>query len=137
MMYYKCYKIFINCFIQIFIYKTKIKFSRERDVATALKLVGGTRVRGCPVDDVGASVNIWVIRDHDKYKGLTAKEIGKKYQGFYTDTRTQNNRRKPVDKANPHKPVYLKNATKAGEKDEVVNRNEAIAKKTMDEDETF
>ena len=108
--------------------KTKIKFSRERDVAAALKLIGGTRVRGCPVDDVGATVNIWVIRDHDKYKGITAKVLGKKYQGFYTDSRTTravNKRSKPIDKALvPGSTVSLQNATKAGEKDVVKNTNE-------------
>ena len=63
----------------------RVKVTRERDVAAALKLVGGTRVRGCPVSDVGAAVNIWVIRNHDKYKNHTAKELGKLYVGFYTD----------------------------------------------------
>ena len=121
--------------------KTKIKFSRERDVAAALKLIGGTRVRGCPVDDVGATVNIWVIRDHDKYKGITAKELGKKYQGFYTDSRTMrpaNKRSKPIDKAYPPgSPVYLKNATKAGEKDEVKNTNEYNSKLAEEENDNY
>ena len=65
----------------------RIKVSRERDVAAALKLIGGTRVRGCPVESVGETVNIWIIRNHDKYKGMTAKELGKLYIGFYTDVK--------------------------------------------------
>jgi len=65
----------------------RIKVTRERDVAAALKLIGGTRVRGCPVESVGETVNIWIIRNHDKYKGMTAKELGKLYIGFYTDVK--------------------------------------------------
>jgi len=120
--------------------KTKIKFSRERDVAAALKLIGGTRVRGCPVDDVGATVNIWVIREHDKYKSMTAKVLGKKYQGFYTDSRTMrpaNKRSKPIDKAYPNSDVYLRNTTKAGEKDEVRNTNEYNSKLADQEHDEF
>ena len=63
----------------------RIKVTRENDVAEALKLIGGIRVRGCPVGGVGSHVNIWIIRNHDKYKGLTAKELGEKYKGFWTD----------------------------------------------------
>jgi len=63
----------------------RIKVTRERDVAAALKLIGGIRKRGCPVDGVGDNVNIWVIRNHEKYKNHTAKELGKLYVGFYTE----------------------------------------------------
>ena len=63
----------------------RVKVSRENDVANALKLVGGVRKRGCPVKHVGDNVNIWIIRDHDKYKDMTAKELGSKYVGFWTD----------------------------------------------------
>ena len=65
----------------------RIKVTRERDVAAALKLIGGIRKRGCPVEGVGETVNIWVIRDHDKYNNHTAKELGKLYVGFYTDSK--------------------------------------------------
>ena len=63
----------------------RVKVSRENDVANALKLVGGIRKRGCQVTGVGNNVNIWIMRDHDKYKNMTAKELGSKYVGFYTD----------------------------------------------------
>ena len=63
----------------------KMRVTRERDVAAALKLIGGTRKRDCAVEGVGDHVNIWIIRNHDKYKGMTAKELGKLYVGFYTD----------------------------------------------------
>jgi hypothetical protein len=64
----------------------RIKVTRERDIAAALQLIGGIRKRGCPVDGVGDNANIWVIRDHEKYKNHTAKELGKIYVGFYTDS---------------------------------------------------
>jgi hypothetical protein len=64
----------------------RIKVTRERDIAAALQLIGGIRKRGCPVDGVGDNANIWVIRDHEKYKNHTAKELGKLYVGFYTDS---------------------------------------------------
>jgi hypothetical protein len=60
--------------------------TRENDVAEALKLIGGIRKRGCPVNGVGDNVNIWIIRDHDKYNGMTAPALGKIYVGFWTDT---------------------------------------------------
>ena len=62
----------------------RVKVSRENDVANALKLIGGVRKRGCPVKNVGSNVNIWIIRDHDKYNGMTGKELGSKYVGFWT-----------------------------------------------------
>jgi hypothetical protein len=62
----------------------RVRVARENDVANALKLVGGVRKRGCPVKDVGNNVNIWIIREHDKYKDMTAKELGSKYVGFWT-----------------------------------------------------
>ena len=105
--------------------KNKLKIYREREVADALKLIGGVRKRGCEVKEVGSSVNIWIIRDHDKYSTLSAKELGHKYQGFYTDSRTSIvSAMKPQDRATPwQKPgaEYLKNMTKAGEKN--VDRN--------------
>ena len=65
--------------------EARVKVSREVDVANALKQVGGVRVRGCKVAGVGNNVNIWIIRNHDKYKGMTAPELGSKYVGFYTE----------------------------------------------------
>ena len=69
---------------------------------------------------------------------MTAKELGDAYQGFYTDSRTRRTTdRKPIDKANPNQTVYLKNATKAGEKDKIRNKNEYNEKKLADENEEF
>ena len=62
----------------------RVRVTRENDVANALKLIGGVRKRGCPVKDVGNNVNIWIIRDHDKYNAMTGKELGEKYVGFFT-----------------------------------------------------
>ena len=62
----------------------RVRVSRENDVANALKLVGGVRKRGCLIKDVGNNVNVWIIRDHDKYENMTANEIGKLYVGFWT-----------------------------------------------------
>jgi len=63
----------------------RIKVTRENDIAEALRMIGGTRIRSCPITNVGKSCNIWTIRNHDKYKNLTAKDIGSKYVGFYTE----------------------------------------------------
>ena len=65
--------------------KDRVRVSRENEVANALKAIGGIRKRDCAVKGVGDHVNIWIIRDHDKYKGMTAKELGSKYVGFYTE----------------------------------------------------
>ena len=64
----------------------RVRVTRENDVANALKLIGGVRVRGCPVSGVGNNVNIWIIRNHEKYKNMTAKELGSTYVGFWTDS---------------------------------------------------
>ena len=61
----------------------RIKVTRENDVAEALRAIGGSRKRGCPVKNVGKDVNIWIIRNHDKYKNMTAKELGEVYSPFY------------------------------------------------------
>jgi hypothetical protein len=64
--------------------KARVRVSREVDVANALKQIGGVRVRGCAVRDVGQNVNIWIIRNHNKYEGMTAKELGSNYKPFLT-----------------------------------------------------
>ena len=64
----------------------RIKVTRENDIAEALRMIGGTRKRGCPVKGVGNNVNIWIIRNHDKYKSMTAPELGSMYKGFYFDS---------------------------------------------------
>ena len=66
----------------------RVRVTRENDVANALKLIGGVRKRGCPVKNVGKNVNIWIIRDHDKYSGMEAKELGSQYFGFWTDEKS-------------------------------------------------
>jgi hypothetical protein len=109
--------------------RNKIKITRERDVAAALQLLRPKpiRVRGCFVKGVGATVNIWIIQDQDRYKDMTAKDLGKKYQGFYTDSRTLDIHRvhKPIDKAYAyHQPADGKIMTKAGEVDEKANQKE-------------
>ena len=65
--------------------KARVRVSREVDVANALKQVGGIRVRACKAAGVGQNVNIWIIRNHDKYKGMSAKDLGSKYVGFNTE----------------------------------------------------
>ena len=64
----------------------RIKVTRENDIAEAIRLIGGTRKRGCPVTGVGNLCNIWIIRNHDKYKSMTGKDLGKLYKGFWTDS---------------------------------------------------
>ena len=113
--------------------KIKMRVTRERDVASALQLLKPKpiRVRGCPVADVGSNANIWIIRDHDKYKKYTAKQLGKLYGGFYTDSRTTN-----VDKSDPFNAPVFKNVTKAGEIDFNKNAMERdLHKITDDKDE--
>jgi len=109
--------------------RNKIKITRERDVAAALQLLDPKplRVRGCPARDIGAHVNIWIIRDHKKYKNMSAPDLGKKYQGFYTDSRTADLRRtsRPINKAHQyHQDEKEKNMTKSGEVDETANERD-------------
>ena len=66
--------------------KARVKVSREVDVANALKEMGGIKKRSCAVPAVGENVTIWIIRDHDKYKNMTAAELGSEYVGFYTES---------------------------------------------------
>jgi len=110
--------------------KIKMRVTRERDVAAALQLLKPKpiRVRGCPVADVGSNANIWIIRDHDKYKKYTAKQLGKLYGGFYTDSRTTN-----VDKSDPFNAPVFKNVTKAGEIDFKKNAMERDLHKIIDD----
>ena len=81
------------------------------------------------VENVGGSVNIWIIRDHDKYGKMSASQLGNKYQGFYTDSRTKIvEAQKPIDKAEPWKnprQVYNQYMTTEGEKNVDANEREA------------
>jgi len=63
----------------------RIKVTRENDIAEALRMMGGTRKRGCPVKGVGKLCNIWIIRNHDKYKDMTANDLGELYKAFWTE----------------------------------------------------
>ena len=63
---------------------TKIRITRQREVAEALQGLGGILKKSCAVKGMGKYVNIWIIRNHDKYKNLTAEQIGRKYVPFYT-----------------------------------------------------
>ena len=67
--------------------EARVKVTRENDVANALKQVGGVRVRGCRVAGVGNNVNIWIIRNHENYKNMTATELGSVYGGFWIDSK--------------------------------------------------
>ena len=46
------------------------------------EIIPGLFLSGPPILE---NVNIWVIRNHEKYKNHTAKELGKLYVGFYTE----------------------------------------------------
>ena len=84
--------------------------------------------------DVGASVNVWIIRDHEKYKKYTAKELGKIYQGFYTDSNTDKSR---IDKVSPFIRPVFSNATKAGEIDFEKNKIDRDSAAIEDEHDLY
>jgi hypothetical protein len=65
-----------------------VRVTREREIADAFTNIGGVRKRNCPVKGVGKSVNIWILHNHDKYKNMSAVELGKIYVGFHTESRT-------------------------------------------------
>jgi len=65
-----------------------VRVTREREIADAFTNIGGVRKRNCPVKGVGKSVNIWILRNHDEYKNMSAAELGKIYVGFHTESRT-------------------------------------------------
>jgi len=65
-----------------------VRVTREREIADAFTNIGGVRKRNCPVKGVGKSVNIWILRNHNKYKNMSAVELGKIYVGFHTESRT-------------------------------------------------
>ena len=122
--------------------KNKLRITRERDVADALKLIGGVRKRGCPVTDIGKSVNIWIIRDIEKFGKLSGPELGKKYQGFYTDTRTLiKDAGKPIDKADhwykDPKVQYKNNMNEDGTVNETKNYHEELQRNTGEYDDDY
>jgi hypothetical protein len=64
-----------------------VKVLRQNELAQALRDVGGILKKGCKVRGLGTAVNLWIIRNHDKYKHLVAKDLGEKYKTFYTDSK--------------------------------------------------
>ena len=56
----------------------RIKVTREREIAKALEGIKAIKKAGCPVSTVGKKVTIWILHNHDKYKSLTAKDLGSK-----------------------------------------------------------
>jgi hypothetical protein len=64
-----------------------VKVTRQNEIAQAFKSLGGKLIKGCKVKGLGSSVNVWCIRNHEKYKNMTAKELGEKYKTFYTDSK--------------------------------------------------
>ena len=67
----------------------RMRVTREREIANAIELIGGRKKPGCPVEGVGKSVTIWIIREYDKYKNHNAKELGRVYVPFYSDARNK------------------------------------------------
>ena len=65
-----------------------VRVTREREIADAFTNIGAIRKKNCPVVGVGKSANIWILRNHDKYKNMSAAELGKMYIGFHTEART-------------------------------------------------
>ena len=65
-----------------------VRVTREREIADAFINIGGVRKKNCPVVGVGKSANIWILRNHDKYKNMSAAELGKIYVGFFTESKT-------------------------------------------------
>ena len=76
-----------------------VKVTRQNEIAQAFKSLGGKLIKGCKVKGLGSSVNVWCIRNHEKYKNMTAKELGEKYKTFYTDSK--NNTLFPPVNKNP------------------------------------
>ena len=63
---------------------TKIRITRQREIADAIKDLGGVLKKSCAVRGMGKYVNLWIIRNHDQYKNLTAEQVGQKYVPFYS-----------------------------------------------------
>ena len=67
-------------------YARSIRVTRQREIADSLKDIGGVVKKSCRVYEMGNFVNVWIIRNHDKYKNLTAKEVGDRYFPFMTNS---------------------------------------------------
>ena len=69
--------------------EARMKVTREREVANALELIGGKRVKQVPIPQVGQRATLWVIRDHEKHLAKSTKELGKTYMPFHSDQRVK------------------------------------------------
>ena len=63
---------------------TRLRVTRQRELGDALKDIGGVLKPSCKVHALGDFVNVWIIRNHEKYKNMTAKEVGMEYKPFNT-----------------------------------------------------
>lgn len=70
--------------------ESRIKVTREREVANALELIGGKSIKQVRVPGVGERATVWIIRNHEEYANLRASEISRKYAPFYSDKRGGN-----------------------------------------------
>jgi hypothetical protein len=66
--------------------KARMKVTREREVANALELIGGKCRKQIPIKQIGNRATVWILRDHDRYLNLEAKELGNKYNPFWTES---------------------------------------------------
>lgn len=66
--------------------ETRIKVTREREVGQALEAIGGSKRKNIQIDGVGNFCTVYIIRNHDKYKNLTAKELSNEYETFRTNS---------------------------------------------------
>ena len=134
---------FVPCFIlkknQILLQLSTLDFSFivEENISEIFSLMDKYKMR---VEMIQNSAISFAVCINDKYGKLTAPELGKKYQGFYTDSRTKDiqSSKKPVDRAEPwRKPQseYLQNMTKEGEKNVERNKMERLEKMRTDHDD--
>jgi len=80
--------------IEMFEYLKKekrLKITREREVANALELIGGKVRKQIPISTIASRATVWILRDHDKYMNMEAKDLGRRYVPFYNDSKNSNN----------------------------------------------
>ncbi len=65
--------------------KARMKVTREREVANALELLGGKCRKQIPIKQIGNRATVWILRNHDRYLNQEAKELGNKYNPFWTE----------------------------------------------------
>ena len=86
--------------------EARLKVTREREVANALSLIGGTCIKQVAIPQVAQRATVWIIRDHETLKKKSAAEISNLYKPFYTDHRVA------VDKPGTPKKEKTKKAKK-------------------------